>query len=244
MIKIEHVSVSYQKTRVLDDISLDFEEGKTHVIIGSSGSGKSTLLRSILGLVPIHSGTIKILNEDISAMSPARRAAQVGYVPQGAELFPHLTIEKNITLAARSLHWKEDAIQARLEVLNKVVNLGNSLGHRYPHEISGGQMQRAALQRALFLDPQVIVMDEPFGALDPIIRSDVQNEVKELFNRLKKTVIFVTHDLAEAQFLADQVILLNSGKVLQAGNLLDLIKNPADQFVTRFIQAQRVVTHA
>lgn len=241
MIKLSGVTKRYGDRTALDSVSLTLESQKIHVFVGSSGSGKSTLLRSILGLVAPESGSILIGDLPVSNMEPRTRAEKMGYVPQDAGLFPHLTAEENIFLASRSLQWSRSRRDERLLDLNKIVLLDSDLLKRYPNELSGGQKQRVALLRALFLNPDIVLMDEPFAALDPLVRAEIQSEVKKLFSRLQKTVIFVTHDIGEAHFLGDQIVLMHDGRVVQKGQLRDLVDHPATEFVTRFLQAQRVV---
>ncbi|RYZ64445.1 MAG: ATP-binding cassette domain-containing protein [Proteobacteria bacterium] len=244
MLELIDVSKSYGSVRVLSKISQSKISEKTVVLLGSSGSGKSTLLRAILGLHPIDQGSILIQGAPIAELSPRARAEKMGYVPQDGGLFPHLTAQGNITLAARSLKWSNDRVAQRLGELSALEFLSPELLGRFPVELSGGQRQRVALLRSLFLDPGLILMDEPFGALDPLVRNGIQTEMKALFSRLKKTVVFVTHDVGEASFLADEILLMHEGRIVQAGKMNDLIKNPSEPFVTKFLNAQRVLPQA
>jgi osmoprotectant transport system ATP-binding protein len=240
MLQIRTLTKKFGSLAALDQVSLSLEPNKTHVLLGSSGSGKSTLLRAILGLVACDEGSIQINGTLVSALSAKERARQIGYVPQDAGLFPHLTSEDNMTLVARSLGWDRAKLKDRMQRLNQIVQLDDALFTRYPSELSGGQKQRVALLRSLFLDPPLILMDEPFAALDPLVRADIQTEVKSLFSRLEKTVVFVTHDVGEAHFLSDNIVLMDQGRVIQQGKLQDLVDRPAGPFVTRFLQAQRI----
>lgn len=240
MIEIQSVTKRYESRYALEKVSLSLAANKTHALLGSSGSGKSTLLRAILRLIPYDEGKILIGGVEVASMNSSTRAKHIGYVPQYTGLFPHLTCRDNITIVGRSLNWDKQKIDARLSELRKVAPLEDSLLARYPNELSGGQKQRVAVLRSLFLDPELILLDEPFAALDPLIRSDIQAEVKELFRRLKKTVVMVTHDVGEANFLADNIILMHEGRVIQQGRLEDLVNNPAAPFVDRFLNAQRV----
>ena len=164
----------------------------------------------------------------------------IGYVPQDGGLFPHLTARDNVTLVANTLGWKNEKIDARIEELLQLTSLDRSLLSRFPKELSGGQRQRISLMRASFLDPAILILDEPLGALDPIIRNDVQNELKSIFNVMKKTVLMVTHDIDEARFFGHELTLLRDGHVVQTGPFEELRDRPAAPFGTKFIQAQRV----
>lgn len=240
MLEIRRLSKSFGSSVALDDVSLTLAEKKTHILLGSSGSGKSTLLRSILGLIKCEKGEILFEGMSVSSMNAVTRAKRMGYVPQEGGLFPHLTGLENASLVARSLGWSREKIRARTEELVPVVSLEPSILARYPKEMSGGQRQRVAVLRAAFLDPDLLIFDEPLGALDPLVRADLQNELKETFLRLAKTVVFVTHDISEAAFLGDHLVLMHEGKVVQEGQWKDLRDRPATPFVRRFFHAQRL----
>jgi osmoprotectant transport system ATP-binding protein len=240
VLEIRSITKNYGKLKALDSVSLSLASGRTHVLLGSSGSGKSTILRAILGLIICDQGSIQINESSVSNMTARQRAEKIGYVPQDAGLFPHLSAQENITLVARSLSWSKNKIAERLLQLSRILSLEENLLARFPSQLSGGQKQRVALLRSLFLDPQLILMDEPFGALDPLTRAEIQNEVKSLFSRLQKTVIFVTHDVNEAYFLADHLVLMHDGRIIQEGKLEDMINHPTQAFVTKFLQAQRI----
>lgn len=241
MLSADRIVKSYGNQLALDSVSLTVPEGQIHVLLGSSGSGKSTLLRMILGLERADSGCIRIGDQALDSSNPAAWARMVGYMPQDGVLFPHLTAAQNITLVARTLGRPKDFLSGRIEELSKTVALDPALLSLYPRELSGGQRQRAAIMRAAFLNPRVMLLDEPMGALDPLIRFDLQHELKEIFRKLGKTVILVTHDLGEAAFLGDEITLMHQGRVIQAGSLDDLLSRPADEFVTRFFAAQRTL---
>lgn len=232
MIEVLGVSKTFGSQKALKNVSLTFQEGKTHVLLGSSGSGKSTLLRVIMGLIKPDAGQIKI---DTHLLGPGR----MGYVIQDGGLFPHLSVKKNVILAAKLQGKNKTEIESRFETLSALVGISSSLFDRKPSELSGGQKQRVALMRALMLDPAVLLLDEPLGALDPIIRYELQDQLKKIFNALKKTVLIVTHDIGEAAFFGHTVSLFNNGEVVQSGTMTDLIKNPADNFVSQFFNAQR-----
>lgn len=238
MIEFHDIRKAYAGRAALDGASLRLPPRQTHVLLGSSGSGKSTLLRILLGLEAPDSGFVEI---DGVRMEPGNRdrLKRIGYVPQEGGLFPHMTVAENASLVARRRGWAKPKIEARLDELRHVVGLPEDLLKLYPRQLSGGQSQRVSILRAAFLDPQAMVLDEPLGALDPIIRNDLQDELKSIFTRLKKTVVFVTHDLGEAAFFGDTITLLHDGRVVQTGRIRDFVQRPASEFVSRFIRAQR-----
>ena len=239
MLKLEAVTKSFDGVLALDAVNLNVAEGATHALIGSSGSGKTTLLRITLGLTPLDRGYVKIMDQPLSSFTPKEWAAQIGYVPQEGGLFPHLTAQENIVLVGRARGMKSIALDKRVEELRHLVDLESELLRRYPHELSGGQKQRVALMRAAFLNPPVLLLDEPMTALDPLVRQGLQQELKSIFKKLSKTVVIVTHDLGEAVFLANEMSLLHKGRVIQTGTYRDLLVRPADPFVSLFIHAQR-----
>jgi osmoprotectant transport system ATP-binding protein len=241
MLVLEHISKVFDGRMVLSDVSLAVPKGATCALIGSSGSGKTTLLRITLRLIALDAGTVKINEQPLTAFDSEAWADQIGYVPQDGGLFPHLTGRQNVTLVPRLRHWARERIESRLAELQRLVALETAVLQRYPQEMSGGQKQRVAIMRAAMMDPAVMLLDEPMAALDPLIRSTLQQELKLIFERLGKTVLIVTHDLAEAVFLAEQVTLLHEGKVVQTGTYRDLLRTPADPFVTAFINAQRTL---
>jgi osmoprotectant transport system ATP-binding protein len=220
----------------LGPVDLDIHAGHTTAVIGPSGCGKSTLLRLLLGLLVPDAGTVHF------GAGPVDEAARLkmGYVIQDGGLFPHLTAGGNAALVARWLGWDRPRIDARLAELARLTRFPENGLDRYPTELSGGQRQRVGLMRALFLDPEVLLLDEPLGALDPLVRADLQAELKDIFAELGKTVVLVTHDLGEAGFLAERVLLMKDGFVVQEGSYRDLVDTPADAFVTRFVGAQRM----
>lgn len=239
VIHLSHLCKSYGDKAVLSDVTLSLAAQKTHVLIGASGSGKSTLLRLVLGLISADSGEIKIGELSVSTTTQAEVATKVGYVVQDGGLFPHLSAADNITLAARARGAHRQTCEARLKELAELARLDSELLKRFPSELSGGQRQRVGLLRAMMLDPQVYVLDEPLGALDPLVRAELQNELKRIFDYLKKTVVLVTHDLAEAAFFGHTITLLQDGKVAQNGTFEDLVRHPASLYVTEFIRAVR-----
>jgi osmoprotectant transport system ATP-binding protein len=244
MLKLQNISKTFESRAALCDVNLIVERGATHALIGSSGSGKTTLLRITLGLIPMDKGYVKINDKALSSFTPTQWADRIGYVPQDGGLFPHLSGRNNVALIAKLRGWGKDKIDARIEELSKLVDLDAVMLSRYPAELSGGQKQRVAIMRAAMMDPDVMLLDEPMAALDPLIRRSLQQELKSIFQRLNKTVLLVTHDLGEAAFLADKLTLMHDGKVVQSGSFTEFLQNPADAFVTSFINAQRGVPDA
>jgi osmoprotectant transport system ATP-binding protein len=239
IIELKQIHKNYNNVKALNDINLTFEEGKTTVLIGPSGCGKSTLIRIIIGLIRKDSGEVIIDNHEISSINLSEIRRQMGYVIQDGGLFPHLTASKNVSLLAQYIGWTKNKIDKRIKELSELTKFPLDGLNRFPAELSGGQKQRVSLMRALMLDPKVLLLDEPLGALDPLIRYDLQEDLKKIFKELDKTVILVTHDLSEAGFFGDKIILMMNGKVIQAGVIKDLIENPINEFVTKFITAQR-----
>ncbi len=216
-----------------------FAERKTTVLIGPSGCGKSTILRLINGLIEPSTGRVQFDGQAISPETILQVRRRMGYVIQEGGLFPHLTGRENILLLAAHLRWPRAAMRARLAELCELTRLPAEALSRYPVELSGGQRQRVSLIRALMLRPGVLLLDEPLAALDPMVRATLQVELKALFQHLSATVVLVTHELAEAAYLGDQIVLLNEGRIAQAGTFAELRDHPADAFVADFINAQR-----
>ncbi len=239
MIKMQDVSKIFGQTRALKSIDLTIPACLTTVLIGPSGCGKSTILRLIIGLLQADSGSIYFEETKIIPEVVITLRRKMGYVIQGGGLFPHLTAYDNIALMARYMGWDNERIRKRLNELTELTHFPSDGLHRFPVQLSGGQQQRVSLMRALMLDPDVLLLDEPLGALDPMIRADLQVDLKRIFQALGKTVVLVTHDIAEAGFFGNVITLLRDGKILQKGTLEDLVQSPADSFVTCFINAQR-----
>lgn len=239
MITLKNVSKSYKNTTALQPTNLSIQEGTTTVLIGPSGCGKSTLLKTIIHLIEPTTGEVII--DDIVVTSTNANAVRkkIGYVIQEGGLFPHLTCYANISLMAQVIGWPEEQCRARIAELADVTQIPQELLTRFPLQLSGGQRQRISLMRALMLDPSILLLDEPLGALDPLIRSDLQEDLKRIFSDLNKTVVMVTHDLAEAAQFADNIVLIRDGAVIQIGSLYDLIHHPKSDFVSLFINAQR-----
>jgi osmoprotectant transport system ATP-binding protein len=239
MIELESVSKKFGTTIALHETDLSIEAGKTTVLIGASGCGKSTILRLIVGLLEPTTGTVKIEGQRVSADNLLALRRRIGYVIQEGGLFAHLTAAQNVLLMAKHLKLPAQQMQTRLRELSELTHLPENALSRYPVELSGGQRQRVSLMRALMLQPSVLLLDEPLGALDPMVRASLQEELKEIFQRLQQTTVMVTHDMAEAGFFANLIVLLNEGRVVQSGTLDDLRNKPASKFVSDFLHAQR-----
>ena len=237
--KLEDVSKRYGDAIALYPTNLSVESGKTTVLIGPSGCGKSTLLRLIIRLIEPDSGSIEFNGEPITAENINVLRRRIGYVIQEGGLFPHLTARANVLLMARHIGNPQEETHNRLLELSELTRFSEKLLPRYPVELSGGQRQRISLMRALMLSPELLLLDEPLGALDPLVRASLQKDLKEIFTRLGQTVLFVTHDLAEAIYFADQIVLMNEGRIVQKGTITDLREKPADPFVRVFMNAQR-----
>lgn len=238
MVVLRAVTKRYGPRAAVDQVSLTVHAGTTHVLLGSSGSGKSTILRLALGLVLADEGTVTVDGILVGGATRAEVARRSGYVVQEGALYPHLTVARNVTLGARAQGWSQDRSRSRLAALGELTGLDPSLFDRYPSELSGGQRQRVGLMRALMLDPPVLFLDEPLGALDPIIRAELQLHLARIFRELDKTVVLVTHDIREAFVFGSTITLLHDGRIVQQGTFADLARRPADPFVAEFLRAQ------
>jgi osmoprotectant transport system ATP-binding protein len=243
---LERVTKAFGPRTVIRETTLEVAAGERVALIGPSGCGKSTLLRMILGLVVPDSGTVKVGETVVTDASARAVRRRVGYVIQDGGLFPHLTAEENVTLVARlSDSGDRDAkMRERVRELAELVRLPEGLLERYPLALSGGERQRVGLMRALMLDPDVLLLDEPLGALDPIVRARLQEDLRDAFRKLGKSVLLVTHDMAEAAYLADAIVVMRDGALLQRGTMKDLSSSPAHPFVAEFVGAQRTLTEA
>lgn len=239
LVELSRVSKTYGATAALHPTDLAVPRGKTTVLIGPSGCGKSTLLRLIIRLLDPDEGTVRFDGETITPANISELRRRVGYVIQDGGLFPHLTARKNILLMASHLKWPADKMNNRLAELCALTRFPEAALGRFPLELSGGQRQRISLMRALMLSPELLLLDEPLGALDPLVRAALQKDLKEIFQRLNQTAILVTHDLAEAAYLGDEIVLMSEGRVVQRGSIEDLRNRPSDAFVRDFISAQR-----
>lgn len=239
MIALDDVSKSYAAKEVLSHVTLHVPKGQCLALVGPSGCGKSTLLRVVLGLVAPDGGVVRVGETRVVRETAQATRLRTGYVIQDGGLFPHLTARQNVALVPERLGWDSRRISARVDELFDLAGLSPDLASRYPAQLSGGQRQRVGIMRALMLDPDVLLMDEPLGALDPILRARLQRDLQSLFLRLKKTVLLVTHDMNEAAFLANAIALLRHGRIVQQGSFEELSAHPLDAFVAEFIAAQR-----
>jgi osmoprotectant transport system ATP-binding protein len=237
--EVSSISKRYGDTEALRAVDLTFEPGKTTVLIGPSGCGKSTLLRLMIGLILPDTGHVRFDGETLTRENAVLLRRKMGYVIQDGGLFPHLTARGNAALVARYLGWGEARIDSRLRELVTLTHFPADGLDRYPAQLSGGQRQRVSLMRALMLDPDVLLMDEPLGALDPMIRNNLQAELRTIYRALAKTVVMVTHDLGEAGYFADTIVLMRAGSIVQVGSFRDLLDSPTEEFVTEFVNAQR-----
>src|ERR1700745_2192139 len=231
LIGLADISKRYGDAAALHATNLSIERGKTTVLIGPSGCGKSTLLRLIIRLIEPDSGSIEFNGEVIAPDTIGNLRRRIGYVIQEGGLFPHLTARANVVLMARHIGKSEDEMRNRLVDLCELTRFSVNLLSRYPLELSGGQRQRVGLMRALMLSPELLLLDEPLGALDPLVRASLQKDLKEIFAHLRQTALLVTHDLAEAAYLGDELVLVNEGRIVQKGSVTDLREKPSDPFV-------------
>jgi osmoprotectant transport system ATP-binding protein len=239
MLSLVGVSKSYSGVVALHPTDLVIPAGQTTVLLGPSGCGKSTLLRLMVGLVQPDTGQVLFKGQPMTPSTARVLRQQIGFVVQDGGLFPHLTARGNATLMAGYLGWEKARIESRLAELVDLTHFPAGGLDRYPAEVSGGQRQRVSLMRALMLDPELLLLDEPLGALDPLIRSELQGDLRDIFQRLRKTVVLVTHDLGEAGFLGDNLVLLRAGRIEQQASFDALVAQPASPFVREFITAQR-----
>jgi osmoprotectant transport system ATP-binding protein len=239
LVRLVDVSKRYDDANALHPTNLSVERGKTTVLIGPSGCGKSTLLRLIIRLIAPDSGSIIFDDEPVTPVNIDHLRRRIGYVIQEGGLFPHLSARANVFLMARHVGKSQGEMQRRVSELCQLTRFPEELLQRYPRQLSGGQRQRVSLMRALMLSPELLLLDEPLGALDPLVRSSLQRDLKEIFAHLGQTVVFVTHDLAEAAYFGHEIVLMNEGRIVQNGTITDLREKPADPFVSEFINAQR-----
>lgn len=242
LLEFKNVSKVYKGgKKAVDDVSLSFEKGEFIAFIGTSGSGKTTTMRMINRMIEPTSGQILINGEDIVKKDPVELRREIGYVIQQIGLMPHMTIRENIVMVPKLLKWSDEKRKEIAERLIKLVDLPDEFLDRYPSELSGGQQQRIGVVRALAADQDIILMDEPFGALDPITREALQDLVKELQQEMGRTIIFVTHDMDEALKLADRIVIMREGRVIQFDTPDNILREPADKFVEEFIGHERLI---
>ena len=236
MIELDRVSKSYGGRRAVDALSLTVPEGAFCVLLGPSGCGKSTTLRMINRLVPLDSGMIRVAGEDVRAVRPEALRRRIGYAIQSIGLFPHWRVEDNIATVPRLLGWPRRRVRDRVTELLEMLRLDPAAYRgKYPHQLSGGEQQRVGVARALAADPELLLMDEPFAAVDPVTRAALQGEIRRIQQATGKTVVFVTHDLDEALRLATVIAVLDAGRLAQWGAPLDILERPASAFVAEFV---------
>lgn len=244
MINFKNVTKIYEsgdkKVKAVDHINLHIKEGEICVLLGPSGCGKTTLLRMVNQLIPISSGVIEVDGKDIATVDTIKLRRSIGYVIQQNGLFPNMTIENNICVVPKMLGWDSNKMKKRYKDLMEMMGLQpDDFRNRFPHELSGGQQQRVGVARALAADPPVMLMDEPFGALDPVIRDHIQNEFLRIQQNVKKTILFVSHDIDEAIKLGDKVAIFNAGQLMQFGTPDQILTNPSNEFVRNFVGEDR-----
>ncbi len=242
MLRFDGVSKAYGGTTVVAPFDLTVKTGEVAVLLGPSGCGKTTNLRMVAGLVEPTQGEITVDNLKLGKPTLAEVRRRLGYVIQEGGLFPHLTATGNVQIMARHEGWPQQRIAKRLAELVEMTRFPSEALDRYPNELSGGQRQRLSLMRALFLSPQVLLLDEPLGALDPLIRAGLQRDLKEVFARSGATVLLVTHDLVEASWFGDRVCVLQSGRIVQQGKFAEIVERPASEFVREFVNSQVVAS--
>lgn len=239
MIQLKNVTRRFGDAIAVDNINLTIETGEVCVLVGSSGCGKSTTLRMINRLLPRTDGEILVDGEDINTMNAQQLRLNMGYVIQGTGLFPHWTVARNIALVPQLLKWPKDRIDARVEELMTLLDLDPATqASKYPQQLSGGQAQRVGVARALAADPNILLMDEPFGALDAITRENLQQEMLRIQQQVRKTTVFVTHDIDEAMKLATRIAVMDKGRILQHDTPENILRRPASEFVENLVGKQ------
>jgi osmoprotectant transport system ATP-binding protein len=240
MIKAKQLSKHFGAVKAVDDISFEVNEGENLVLLGTSGCGKTTTLKMLNRLIEPTGGEIWLGDKNILEQNPEELRRGIGYVLQNTGLFPHYTIYDNIAVVPRLLNWDDEKIKSRVNELIGKLHLDAGVLQSYPGQLSGGQQQRVGLARALAADPPVLLMDEPFGALDNVTRTKIQAEFKQLDELTRKTIVMVTHDVQEAFELGDRICLMDKGKIMQIGTSAQLLFSPANDFVKDFLQGQRL----
>ena len=241
MIEIAGVGKTYDGRAVVSDLTLNVPQGAICVLLGPSGCGKSTMLRMINQLVPFDSGTIRVAGEDVAHVAPEALRRRIGYAIQSTGLFPHWRVEDNIATVPRLLRWPVARVRERVTELLTLLRLDpETYRGKYPHQLSGGEQQRVGVARALAADPELLLMDEPFAAVDPITRDALQAELIRIHRATGKTIVFVTHDIEEALRLATMIAIMERGRLAQIGTPLDIVEHPASDFVRDFIGVQGI----
>ncbi|WP_372868474.1 ABC transporter ATP-binding protein [Pseudomonas sp.] len=239
MIELSNVSKLFDQTQAVDDISLTVPTGELCVLVGTSGCGKSTTLRMINRLITHSAGSIRIDGRDIEQIDPQQLRRGIGYAIQSTGLFPHWTVARNIAVVPRLLGWPAARVRQRVEELLQLLELAPAeFADKYPRQLSGGQAQRVGVARALAGDPDILLMDEPFGALDPITRESLQNELLRIQQQVRKTIVFVTHDMDEALKLANRIVVMDKGRIVQQDSPQALLAKPANAFVENLLGGQ------
>jgi len=239
-IEFQHVSKQFKnaKTNAINRIDLSIQEGEFITIVGSSGSGKTTLLKMINRLYEADEGKVLLFGEDINKMNLVELRRRIGYVIQQVGLFPHMSVFENVAVLPKLLKWDKGKIEQTVDRLLDLVGLDqNEFKDRFPAQLSGGQQQRVGVARALAGDPKIMLLDEPFGAIDAITRSMLQDEILRIHGGLNKTFIFITHDINEALKLGTRVVIMNEGKIVQVDTPMNIVQHPADEFVTSLLQS-------
>ena len=234
MIEVRHLTKRYGDTLAVDDLNFTIEKGRIYGFLGPNGAGKSTTLKMINRLVEHDSGEIRFAGEEIRSLPVLELRRRMGYAIQSIGLFPHWSVAQNIATVPQLQKWSRARIDDRIDELMALLGLESNLRERYPHQLSGGQQQRVGVARALAADPQVLLMDEPFGALDPVTRGALQQEMTRIHRLLGRTIVLVTHDIDEALRLAEHLVLMDHGEVVQQGNPLTMLTRPANDFVRQF----------
>jgi osmoprotectant transport system ATP-binding protein len=240
IIEILNVTKRYADTTALDNISLRISNDAVTGIVGESGSGKSTLLQLINGLINPDSGSVKVFGEPLPQNNLPRFRRRIGYAVQGTGLFPHMRVARNISLLGSLENWNSADINVRTDELMDLMDLPGDLRQRYPHQLSGGQQQRVGICRAMFLRPEVLLLDEPFSGVDPLTRSEIHTRFLELLAAEPATVVLVTHDMVEATKLASDLVIVHEGQIVQTGATADVLRAPKNDFVASLFEVQRV----
>lgn len=239
MIELRHLTKRFGHVTAVNDVSLSVEQGELVVLLGASGGGKTTTLKMINLLIEPSAGTVSIAGQDVAALPPYQLRRRVGYVFQQIGLFPHMTVAENVAVTPSLLGWNKERIKARVREMLELVELDAALAGRMPAELSGGQQQRVGVARALAAGADVMLLDEPFGALDPITRDKLRDSLLHIRRRIDLTAVFVTHDMTEAIVLGDRIAVMNKGELVQVGTPGELLREPASDYVAQLMSAPR-----